>query len=211
MFDVASTWVLERHLFLLTFLKPLPIWLLAWYSMAPPNTSQRKLIAAGMLLSSAGDIFLELKPLHSKLFLAGLSSFLCAHVCYILSFRKDVSAIHLKSAVFVLALVLPVCYFLLPHVKEPLFIPVVCYMTVIGAMAYQALVRWVYSRHIPIFSENAFLSVLGAFTFVFSDTVIAVEKFVVPFKGAKFVIMISYYLAQYAIACGSERVRVKRS
>ena len=74
-------------------LKVLPIWWLAlktWRAgqKLSPFAGYAKLVALGLLLSSAGDAFLELESRDKNFFVFGLGSFLLAHVAYIVALAK---------------------------------------------------------------------------------------------------------------------------
>src|SRR5512141_2427276 len=63
--------------------KPWPVVLLAVFCLRERRDVYAYLIAAGLFASAAGDVLLEIAP---GLFLAGLASFLVAHLCYVAAF-----------------------------------------------------------------------------------------------------------------------------
>ena len=73
-----------------------------------------------------------------------------------------------------------------------LFIPVLAYMSILLIMATMTLV----SRR-----SNTWL-ILGGLSFVFSDSLIGIDKFYHPISYAPIMIMMSYYFAQYALLRG---------
>lgn len=72
---------------------------------------------------------------------------------------------------------------------------VACYALLILSMTWLALLRrsWCYA--------------IGALCFLFSDLVLAWNKFVEPVEGARYLIMVTYYVAQAMLYGGSLRMR----
>jgi uncharacterized membrane protein YhhN len=152
-------------------------------------------IVVGLLCSLAGDIFLMLP---ADRFIAGLVSFLLAHLAYIVAFSAALGAgLSLRSALLLLPLLLygaTVFRRLLPHLGA-LAPPVLVYMLVIVAMAWRALDLWAQVRTI-----GAFGAALGTILFVASDSLLALNRFVGKFAAAPALILGTYYAAQWLIA-----------
>ena len=159
-------------------------------STAPP--AYRTLILAGLGLSLAGDIFMMLRR---KKFELGLAAFLAAHLCYIGAFRTDMlprfAVQPLFPLVIIAALILRV---LLPHLGRMKY-PVLLYVLVITAMAGMAA-----GRFIQWGGEKTLFAFVGAALFMASDTVLAFNRFVRPFRRAQAVILGTYFVAQTLIA-----------
>jgi uncharacterized membrane protein YhhN len=51
--------------------------------------------------------------------------------------------------------------------------------------------------------RSALLAAAGAVAFVFSDSVIGIDRFAMPFKAAPYVIILSYWLGQWGIAASA--------
>ncbi|GAA5315058.1 MAG: hypothetical protein AseanaTS_02620 [Candidatus Pelagadaptatus aseana] len=153
-------------------------------------TAVRTPMTLALLFSAAGDMLLALNFEHS--FAAGLSSFLCAQLIYISVFFKrrgqlgDKRLMLLAIAIFYIAML----GLILPETGE-LKIPVTVYMTAICCMGALAALH-----------RGSALVLLGAISFMVSDAVIAIDKFLAPFDGARLVIMNTYYLAQILIVTG---------
>ena len=81
------------------------------------------------------------------------------------------------------------------NVNKSLLIPIIIYMITITIMAISASER----KTNP---DSYRLILLGAILFVLSDTLIAIDKFVVPVPFQTFLIMGTYVLAQYLICVG---------
>jgi uncharacterized membrane protein YhhN len=149
------------------------------------------LIVAGLLFSLAGDIFLMLP---SDRFIAGLISFLIAHIFYIVAFVSDTGVAPVWGLVPFLVYGAIIYSFLAPHVGK-LRVPVIIYMLAILVMAWQALGRW-----LTLDDTFALLALIGAVLFVVSDSILALNRFRQPFRLARTLTMATYYSAQWLIA-----------
>ncbi len=163
---------------------------LSFFSARP---EYRWAIAAGLLFSTAGDVFLMLPR---DRFVAGLASFLVAHLCYIGAFSSGVpfGAAPLLWLPFFAAggVVVALVW---PGLKPALRAPVVVYVIVIAAMAGQATGRWYVSG-----SMVALAAAVGAGLFVVSDAVLAIDRFRWHFRAARAVTLTAYWVAQLLIA-----------
>lgn len=146
-------------------------------------------LAAALALGSLGDYFLALKG-EAKNFQRGLIAFLVGHFFYLAVMAPRISAPNAAQYAGMAALAilaLGTLAALWPKLGN-LRLPVSAYMGVISLMALAAL------------ALPAPLAGLGALLFVFSDAVIAIDKFrsPVPFRGP--IIWITYYVGQVLIA-----------
>ncbi len=156
--------------------------------------SQRAWLAGwGLLLSSAGDVLLEL----DGLFVFGMAAFGAAHICYGLAFvnliRRDgpnIGAWPLAMGVLGISIVLGV--WLAPGMG-PLTIPALLYQLIISLMVMLALL-----------SKAPLIARFGAALFMLSDTLIAVGMFreVETPLGS---VWITYAAAQIMLAWGLTR------
>jgi uncharacterized membrane protein YhhN len=152
------------------------------------------MIVAGLLCSLAGDIFLMLP---SDRFVAGLSSFLIAHLFYIAAFSSSTradSAMSLLAALPFLLYGSVMLWILFPHLGR-MKTPVLIYMLVILLMAWQALNSWMTNMQ-----PGTLLAFLGALLFVASDSLLALNRFRHPFRSAHLLILSTYFTAQCLIA-----------
>ena len=149
-------------------------------------------VLAGLIASLIGDIFLMLRP---QRFIAGLASFLIAHVLYVLAFYSSVQG----SAISWLALVfIPFAAIYLVYLWSKLGSyrwPVVGYFMAIGSMLFFASALFIVEM--SLMSKYA---LVGALLFALSDGVLAYRKFVKPFKAGQAIIMTTYFAAQVLIA-----------
>jgi uncharacterized membrane protein YhhN len=149
------------------------VWGVEWF---------RRLVGMGLLLGAAGDVILE-----AGYFLPGLIVFLLGHVLYIGAFlqkSREMAVSWLLPAVVYVGALLVLC---VPK-AGPFAVPVVAYGLVIGSMAWRAG-AW-----------GSGWAIVGAYVFAFSDSIIAINKFVTPVMGAAPVIMLTYWLGQFLIA-----------
>ncbi|HJQ35039.1 MAG TPA: lysoplasmalogenase [Pyrinomonadaceae bacterium] len=149
------------------------------------------LIVAGLICSLAGDVFLMLPR---DRFVAGLVSFLFAHILYTAAFTLDGWHVRAWTAAVFAVYGFRMLSILWPRVGG-LKVPVAVYMTVILLMALQASGRWLEVGGWAGASAGA-----GAVLFVVSDSALAWERFVEEFRGAQTVVLGTYFAAQWLIA-----------
>lgn len=159
----------------------------------------RRWLLAGLMLSLAGDVAL-LWPAQG--FLAGLASFLLAHLAYLTAFTR-VQRLAARIGPFVVYAVVAggVLTVLWPGVPSPLRGPVLAYVLCLSAMAAQAGVLWRAAPTDPAARRMA----LGGALFVISDALLAVNRFAVPLPLASLFILVPYWAAQACIASGLAR------
>ena len=202
---------IDKETTLLFLTKPLlmPILMVFLWINTNLKTPFDKLIFAGFICGWIGDVILMFN--NDDLFVFGLATFLICHVLYITAFVKNIRNSGYKLSVInkiVLGL-LPLFYlivlysYLYPHIigsekTKPFLVPVSVYAVTIVTMCLFALWR-IGSTN----KKSAALIILGAFTFVISDSLIAINKFVSPFNHANLFIMFTYCIAQLWIATGS--------
>lgn len=152
----------------------------------------RRAIVAGLLLSTAGDVFLMLP---GDWFVFGLGSFLCAHIAYLVGLcRRARPFAALWPFPAYAALAGTVLWVLWPHLPGELRIPVVVYVAVLAGMAAQAAAVW--RRRA---GSAAAAAALGGACFVLSDATLAIDRFAAPFAAAQALVLASYWAAQWGI------------
>lgn len=169
-----------------------------WKNSKMVPSISRYLMVLALLFSVTGDIFLMFTSYEGAFFIAGLLSFLIAHVMYILSFNKEKGNGKFLTpfSVVILLFALGLFYTLYPNL-DSLVIPVLLYTLVISTMAIYAYLR---KGAVGYFSFT--LVLLGALFFMVSDSLIAINKFYSPIAYPKSSIMITYAIAQYCIVIG---------
>lgn len=189
-----------------TFSKPLiVIVLLVWiYLSSRLSTLFHKSIFIGLVFAWAGDVLLMMQQANSSFFIFGLIAFLLCHVFYIRAFVLDFKSEPVQKNPFLIWAIIVFTAFcaglfiyMRPHLGV-LQIPVLIYAIVISLMAMMAVSR--FGRVNRFSFEMIFY---GAVLFLFSDSMLAYNKFVQPLPHAGLIIMASYMLAQYLIVLGS--------
>jgi uncharacterized membrane protein YhhN len=176
--------------------KTIPAWALLLSALLNTRGRDRKFLAAGLLLSSFGDMALALQRPGVKedgiYFMAGLGFFLCAHISYILLFAGQVrfrkNLLPVMTALCMYSLIMAALLVSSPQ-AIPLIVPILAYLMVITVMGIFSFLRYPASWILPV----------GAMLFVASDSCLAIDQFMQKFIGAGYYIMITYYLAQYLI------------
>ena len=180
------------------FTKPLlmPLLMLAFYTASVRRSGTLfYLILTALFLSWCGDVLLQMEGL----FIPGLVSFLLAHICYILYFTKTGKGkkglLQLKPlfALPVLLYILLFLWLLFPYLNA-LKIPVTIYGITIGTMLLLAL----NTKH-KLINSTAVLFITGAFFFVASDSILAVNLFAYKHLVLSLLVMATYAAAQYLI------------
>jgi len=149
------------------------------------------LILMGLGFSLIGDVLLMVPR---DLFLYGLVSFLVAQICYIVAFRRGVK-IRLTLLVMPFALFGILMYWLLWPGLEQMKIPVLLYLIIILLMGWLAA-----ERHTKLPNRFTRWAAVGAVLFIISDAILAVNRFRFDFAFSTYLVMISYYFAQWLIA-----------
>jgi uncharacterized membrane protein YhhN len=160
---------------------------------------------AGLLFSLAGDIFLLLR---SRFFIAGLFSFLMAHLLYIIGF--NFGALKLNTwGILPILLVVGLVILAYPRIvggvrrrleHRRLWLPVVLYMVTITIMLLSAMMTWFRDQWTL---EAALMASVGALLFTISDTVLATGRFLRPVPYGNFLVMFTYHLGQIGITTGA--------
>lgn len=162
--------------------KPATLVFLLLYAAAQPEVSWALL--AALAFSLLGDVYLMLP---AELFVAGLSAFLVGHIAYLFAFDAGLTA-RFAWLVVIVIVSLPLAYKILGAAKpESMRLPVAAYMLVISAMVASAV------------ASGSVMAIVGAVLFYGSDAMIAWNRFVAPFAGARLAIIVTYHLGQFAL------------
>lgn len=207
------------------FTKPLLMVLLVILylrSLASLLNKVQKLMVAAFVFSWIGDValmFVSDAPGQGSLmgisrnpnyFLLGLVGFLFAHILYAVAFsnvsNKQAQALLPKRFWVVMPLfiyMVALLSILLPTIHQnpatlPFLVPVVVYSTAIATMVLFAV-----NRYHRVNDYSFALVFIGALMFMFSDSFIAINKFLQPIPFSGVWIMSLYSFGQYLIAKGS--------
>ncbi|WP_257388477.1 lysoplasmalogenase [Tahibacter caeni] len=165
--------------------------LLAWRAV-DAQPAYRRAVLAGLLLSTLGDIWLMLPW---DLFVAGLVSFLLAHLAYLYAFTRLVPLAPLRwpFAAYA-ALAAGIVLLLWSHLPAALRAPVLVYVAALATMAAQAAVVATQRA-----SASRIAAAAGGLSFVVSDALLAIDRFHTPLPYAALWVLASYWLAQFLI------------
>jgi uncharacterized membrane protein YhhN len=168
--------------------KPIPVLCLAAMVLRRPSADAR-MVGAGLVLSAAGDVFLEFP----ERFLFGLSAFLLAHLCYLAAFLCRSRAAEVTRLLPFVVWTTATLAWLWPGLG-PMHGPVTAYVVVITAMMWRAA---------AVGGSAAW----GAILFGLSDTLIALDRFGSPIAGVRYAIMVLYWAGQAGIAASALSLR----
>ncbi len=156
------------------------------------SPAYRIAVGAGLAASLVGDLFMMPRR---KRFTEGLAAFLVAQACYAFAFQTGIRfAVHPVTALSLLVYGAVLFAILSPALKR-MRVPVLVYILAISAMALNAM-----ERYSQLGDPAALAACAGAFLFLASDSVLAVDRFVRPFRAAQAVILSTYFAAQVLIA-----------
>ena len=147
--------------------------------------------------------------LPNKKFIAGLVSFLFAHIAFIQGFSSGIPKFSAAGLILLILVALNafevfrrISNGLRSRGQDSLISPVLIYTIVISLMLVSALLTMV----APNSEWNPFPSLMvsfGALLFVLSDTLLAWIKFVNPIKYGNIFVIVTYHLALIAITFGA--------
>jgi uncharacterized membrane protein YhhN len=173
-------------------LSTMTLLLLAVFSATAHGLRYQAAIAVGLGCSLLGDILLMLPR---DRFVAGLASFLAAHLAYLAAFTSGVSAVSAPALLLpLLAAAVPLLRLLWPELGA-LRMPVLLYSAAILLMVWRA-----WGREWTLPGAAAALAGAGATLFMVSDALLALNRFHRPFASAQALIMSTYVAAQALIA-----------
>ena len=155
-------------------------------TLDPTDAVRRNWFVAAGVFALAGDVFLMLPR---DLFVAGLLSFLVAHLSYIAGLLQAPwqSGRGVVGLLVVAAAVVLVGRPVLQAVRRTapaLLAPVVIYLVVIATMVVVA------------FATGPLAAIAGAVLFLASDSLLALERFVRQTRRGSVAVMVTYHLAQ---------------
>ena len=188
LFDQQAVYISVKPLLMITLG-------LYFFSATTGYPRWRDYVLAALVFSWAGDVFL----ISSDWFIAGLVSFLIAHVFYIIAYQKTGAATGQLKPVDIIKFVIYgaiLIWFIYPGLGDML-IPVLIYALVLLGMGV-----WAHKRRGATSNDSFKLVALGAILFAISDGLIAINKFAYPIPAERILIMSIYISAQYLIVQG---------
>jgi uncharacterized membrane protein YhhN len=164
-----------------------------------PRGAVWALVGVAFVASIVGDVLLELE---SDRFVAGLVSFLAAHVAYVAAFglrAAETPGFATRPAYWVPLAVLgaygAATYRMLGPGLGEMRVPVAVYVGVITLMAWQATGAFLLRPDAP-----SALALAGAALFMTSDTLLAFDRFRAPVPASHALVLGTYFAAQWLIA-----------
>ena len=151
-----------------------------------------------LIFCLAGDTLL----MFEEKFVFGLGAFLIGHIFFTLSFIS-IDGFKNYRIPFILMAAFGVAYywFLYPHL-EAMAIPVLAYVVFIIIMSWQGAGLFLWKK------ERGFrMIMIGALLFMLSDSLIALNKFVIPFAYSGVAILSTYWTAIALLANASSEVK----
>mgnify|MGYP003584385421 FL=1 len=194
------------------FLKPILIPIIGFGVYFHRKFPTKNTLLSGLILSWIGDVILLFTDLGEIYFILGLLSFLTAHIIYCVLFnkqhkvrKKQNRSLFIFGSILIALYLIGMVSFLMPFLGN-LEIPVTIYASIISIMllfAFNGFLVWEKPGNLLVF--------LGAFFFVVSDSILAINKFYAPIPKSAFFIMLTYLLAQYLIVIGILKLNKKKA
>ncbi|WP_025026713.1 lysoplasmalogenase [Caldalkalibacillus mannanilyticus] len=181
----------KKHRGLKYLLKPLTMVFIILIALFHAQDAFGLWILIGLLFSVLGDIFLMLPK---DRFIQGLISFFFAHVSYILAFLTMGAHQELSLPSTILLIALAIGFFLLiaSGVRRSsgrvMLVAVFFYITVITTMTLLGL------------ATGSPVLMAAVLFFYISDAILALNRFLYSFASSDYLIMITYYSAQFLFA-----------
>lgn len=168
--------------------------LLACAAAAHPIRREARWLVPALILSAVGDWLLAI-PWWEPSFVAGLSAFLLAHLCFLAALLP--LAVRSRSRLIGAGVVAVSCLALLTWfwpglVRDGMTVPVTVYVAVLGAMVCAALLAGLPTHWTAI----------GAVCFAVSDSMIAISRFVLGNEALAVPVWWAYAAAQLLITAG---------
>ncbi|MCK7597844.1 lysoplasmalogenase [Microbulbifer sp. CAU 1566] len=178
-------------------LKIVPIATLLWLAASSLVGTGRTLALVALGFSATGDVLLAIDfPNH---FIFGLGAFLLAQLTYAVTFgRRAHFSLCLAGRAFAILVAAGMLAAKVVPAAGDLALPVSFYIVAIVTMALCA----------AAYRGGSSLLFCGALTFMASDALIAINRFVEPVALAGTWIMLTYYLAQALLVCGLIRAEL---
>lgn len=157
-------------------------------------TSYARTLGVTLFICMIGDIFIELDFTDEtdQSFLLGLVTFLIGHIGFVLAFAQKLTTGGMVSIPFVGCFYVYLMSRLYPNIEADMKIPVLVYGLVICAMGFSAINRFFSNTST---SASRTFSLIGALSFVLSDSLLGIDRFDVTLGNAKFIVFFTYYLA----------------
>ena len=178
----------------------IPLLLLAAVLLAPATDGAVQAIAAlALLFSCGGDVALMLPDTKGSLFLVGLSSFLVAQLLFAVGFLIQPHGSLVACLAIMIIVVSAPSAVVLRSVRRSspeVLGPVLVYVAAITLMAASALAVGIHdpARRVP--------AIIGGLSFVASDLLLAINRFVRPLRYESLIVHVTYHVALFGLTIG---------
>lgn len=156
---------------------------------------QNVLIYCALIFCWLGDVLLMGQKFSANFFIFGLVGFLIGHIFYVIINFKNAQKIKI-GLIEIIAFVPMLLWalFLLSKINGGFFIPILFYAIMLCTLYASAFLT---RNNLP---KNLWITLFcGVILFIISDSMIAINKFILNFENAGFYIMATYIIAQYMI------------
>jgi len=185
--------------------KPMIMIMLGIYYWLNASNHRSPIVLLAILFSLVGDVALMFEAFYALSFIVGLIAFLVAHIFYILAYRHHqreqitdaLQGIQKIRFAFPVVLAGTGLVVILYPTLGPLKFPVMVYALVLVLMVLNGLFRYGRTN-----SKSFWMVFGGAILFMISDSLLAINKFLVPITQSGFFIMGTYIAAQYLLLEG---------
>ncbi len=195
---IAADWEERRHRSFFV-LKPLTTLLVIGVAASIAWTGPyAQWVLVALALSLCGDVFLMFGDgarASDRAFIAGLVSFLLAHVAFVVAFAQGLGAPALPGWLAAVVFYAVAMLFVLLPRAGALKLPVLVYCLVLAAMVFAAA-----ARHASLGDADSLRAVLGALLFLLSDSLLGWRRFGSRYRGAQALILSTYWGAIGLIA-----------
>ena len=179
----------------------IPLLLVAVVAVAPGvATSTRIITIAALVLCCAGDVALMLPERQgSSLFLVGLGSFLVAQILFAVGYlRLPHGTLVISGAILVALMAAPAVLVLraVGRQDKAMVAPVAVYILAIATMAAAAMAAG------GVMTSFAWLPIVGGLSFVASDLLLAINRFVRPLPREALLVHVTYHAAIAGLSLG---------
>lgn len=177
------------------------IFLIIFFVLQGPMTSQKTPFLIGLVFSFLGDLLLI--PRSMRWFIAGMCAFSIAQLCYTIGFNLSLTSVPvLVLSVFALVQGGVIMHLVIDHFAKTVDInkKVLPFFKIYGVLVLAMAISAITSIARPAWPDlAAVMAGVGAMLFFVSDVMIGLDKLERRLPRYKFWIIITYHLAQFLI------------
>lgn len=175
---------------------PMVLFIMLAILLTKRSDSYALFVCIGLVFCAIGDYTLQW-------FIVGLTFFLIGHLFYIVAFtrKNGQTPVAVKTILLLDGAIMSIWLVtsLLDKGETVLAVAVVAYIAIILTMGWTS------------FRTNNKLAIIAAMSFIFSDSILAINRFIFDIPAAHELIMLSYYGAQLLFALSIQRVSMQET